>query len=109
MKRHSIPQVRILLLEVAWGCAREKFAISASVDAAPAAVKAAQSSPVMLVSRLTINVARKSLRTDTSEKCQRRIFSENAERARCGSRWSCGWDSLHTKAQRLLEQLTLAT
>ena len=70
MKRHSIPQVRTLLLEVAWGCAREKFAISASVDAAPAAVKAAQSSPVMLVSRLTINVARKSLRTatDTSEK-----------------------------------------
>ena len=86
MKRHSIPQVRTLLLEVAWGCAREKFAISASVDAAPAAVKAAQSSPVMLVSRLTINVARKSLRTetDTSEKCRRRIFSENAERVRCG-------------------------
>jgi hypothetical protein len=61
MKRHSLPQVRTLLLEVAWGSAREKFAISASVDAAPAAVKAAQSSPVMLASRLTINVARKSL------------------------------------------------
>ena len=73
MKRHSIPQVRTLLLEVALGCAREKFAISASVDAAPAAVKAAQSSPVMLVARLTINVARKSLRTetDTSETCQK--------------------------------------
>jgi hypothetical protein len=48
-------------LEVVWGCAREKFAISASVDAAPAAVKAAQSSAVMLVYRLTINIARKSL------------------------------------------------
>jgi hypothetical protein len=73
MKRHSLPQVRTLLLEAAWGCAREKIAISASVDAARAAVKAAQSSPVMLVARLTINVARKSLRTetDTSEKCQR--------------------------------------
>jgi hypothetical protein len=65
MKRHSIPQVPTLLLEIAWGCAREKFAISASVDAASAAVKAAQSSPVMLVFRLTINVARKSLRTAT--------------------------------------------
>ena len=86
MKRHSLPQVRTLLLEVAWGCAREKFAISASVDAAPAAVKATQSSPVMLVSRLTTNVGRKSLRTetDTSEKCQRRTFSENAEHVRCG-------------------------
>jgi hypothetical protein len=64
------------------GLRTRKFAISASIDAAPAAVKAAQSAPVMLVSRLTINVARKSLRTenDTSEKCQRRIFSENAER-----------------------------
>jgi hypothetical protein len=73
IKRHSLPQVRSLLLEVASGCARDKFAISASVDAAPAAVKAAQSSPVMLVARLTINVARKSLRTetDTSETCQK--------------------------------------
>jgi len=25
MKRHSLPQVRTLLLEVAWGCAREKL------------------------------------------------------------------------------------
>jgi hypothetical protein len=65
MKRHSIPQVRTRLPEGAWGCAGEKIAISASVDAAPAAVKAAQSSPVMLVSRLTINVVRKSLRTAT--------------------------------------------
>ncbi|MEH2493645.1 hypothetical protein V1294_000124 [Bradyrhizobium sp. AZCC 1678] len=61
MKGHSLPQVRTLLLEVVWECAREKFAISVSVDAAPAAVKAAQSSAVMLVSRLTINIARKSL------------------------------------------------
>ena len=37
---------------------------------------AAHSSPVMLVSRLTINVARKSLRSgnDPSEKCRRRTF-----------------------------------
>jgi hypothetical protein len=49
-------------------------------------VKTAHSSALMLVSRLTINVARKSLHTetDTSEKCQRRTFSENAERVRCG-------------------------
>jgi hypothetical protein len=68
------------------GLRTREIAISASVDAAPAAVKAAQSLPVVLVSRLTINVARKSLRTetDTSEKCQRRIFSENAEHVRCG-------------------------
>ena len=73
-----------LLLEVAWGCAREKFAISASVDAAPAVVKVAQSSPVMFVSRLTINVARKSLRpeTDAAEKCQGEPFTENAEHER---------------------------
>ena len=39
----------------------------------------------MLVSRLTINVARKTLRTETdaTEKCHRRTFSENAERLRC--------------------------
>jgi pyridoxine 4-dehydrogenase len=68
------------------GLRTREIAISASVDAAPAAVKATQSSPVMLVSRLTTNVGRKSLRTetDTSEKCQRRTFSENAEHVRCG-------------------------
>jgi hypothetical protein len=40
------------------GRARGKIAISASVDAAPAAVKVARGSPAMLVSRLTIDVAR---------------------------------------------------
>ena len=68
MKRRSLPQVRTLFLEVALR-ARE-IAIPGSVDAAPAAVKAAQRSPAMLVSRLTANVACKNLRTetDTSEK-----------------------------------------
>jgi hypothetical protein len=52
------------------GLRRREIAISSSVDAAPAAVKAAQSSPAVLVSRLTINVTRNSLRTktETSEK-----------------------------------------
>ena len=58
----ALSQVRTLLLEFVWR-PRAKFAISVSVDAAPAAVKVAQSSLVMLVSRLTISVARKSLRT----------------------------------------------
>jgi hypothetical protein len=35
VKRHSIPEVRTPLLEVAWSCACEKFAISAGVDADP--------------------------------------------------------------------------
>jgi hypothetical protein len=112
MKRHSIPQARTLLLEVAWGCAREKFAISASVDAAPVAVKAAQSSPVMLVSRLTIDVARKSLRAepDTPESAKGGPFLRmQSVYVAVSIRWSCGWNSLHTKAQRLLGQLTSAT
>jgi hypothetical protein len=36
---------------------KRENAISTSLETAPAAVKASQSSPVMLVSRLTINVA----------------------------------------------------
>ena len=65
MNRHSLPQVRTLLPRSCLGLRTREIAISASLDAAPAAVKATQSSPVMLVARLTINVARKSLRTET--------------------------------------------
>jgi len=56
-----MPQARTRLPEGAWSSARKEIAISVSVNVAPAVVKAGQSSPVMLVSRLTINVARKSL------------------------------------------------
>jgi hypothetical protein len=52
-------------LEGAWGCAREKIAISINLEVARTAVKAAQSSPLMLVFRLTINVARRSLLIQT--------------------------------------------
>jgi hypothetical protein len=69
-------------------CLHEAFAISGSAAAAPAAVKAAQSSAVMLASRLTINVTRQEstlrMETDTSKMCLRRTLSENATRARCG-------------------------
>lgn len=65
-KRHSMPQVRTQLLEGAWVTHARKIAISASENVAPAVVKAGQSSPVMLVSRLTINVARNSLSLATA-------------------------------------------
>jgi hypothetical protein len=51
------------MIGLAAGLGTREIATSTSVDAAPAAVKAAQSPPVMLVSRLTINGVRKSLVT----------------------------------------------
>jgi hypothetical protein len=72
----------------------------------------AQSLPVVIVFRLTIYVARKSLRTETdaSENCRRQTFLRMQSKCiTIAIRWGCGWNSLHTKARRLLEQLTLAT
>ena len=73
------------------------------------AAKAAKALPVVLVSRLTICVARESLRTETdaSESSQRQTFLKmRSMYVAVSIRWSCGWTSLHTKAQRLLEQLS---
>ena len=96
------------------GCGREKFAISASVNAALAAVKATQSSPIMLVFRLTIKqpIARVyGLRLTIPKGAEGGPYSVNAARRRCGfdKTGVGGWDSLDTKAQRLLERLTSAT
>jgi hypothetical protein len=53
MTRYQLPQVRVLILEGCLATAPAKFAISASLDAALAVVKAARRSPVMLAARLT--------------------------------------------------------
>ena len=84
---HSHPRMR-------FGPGTREIAISASVDGAPAAVKVSQGSPLMLVSRLTIRLVHKSL---------------GAWYVAVSARWSCGWNRLRTKAQRLPEQLSLAT
>jgi hypothetical protein len=83
---YAAPKISTPDFEVASGCVREKFAISASLDATCPAVKAAHSSPVMLVVRLTTNGARMSLRgeTDNSENRERCSVSDNAKPIRCG-------------------------
>jgi len=67
----------------------------------------------MLVSRLTTNVGRKSLRTetDTSEKVPKAnlFLRMQSMYVAVSIDGVAGWNSLHTKAQRLLEQLVLAT
>ncbi len=83
---NAAPKISTPDFEVASGCVREKFAISASLDATCPVVKAAHSSPVMLVVRLTINGARMSLRgeIDNSENRERCSVSDNAKPIRCG-------------------------
>ena len=81
------------------GLRAREIAISATLDAAPIIVKAAQSSPVMPVPHLTINVPRRI--TDQGRKCRARKLRL--------IRWSCEWNSLRTKVQRLPERLDSAT
>jgi hypothetical protein len=49
----KLPQFRVLILESCLATAPVKFAISASLDAPHAVVKATRRSPVMLAARLT--------------------------------------------------------
>jgi hypothetical protein len=61
-----MPQLRTLLLEGAWGYERKENCNFSQCKRSPRGRKDGQSSPVMLVSRLTINVARNSLSLATA-------------------------------------------
>src|SRR5271156_6340636 len=88
MKRHSMPQVRTRLLEGAWSCARKENCNFSKCKCGPCGRKGR--SKLTGYACLSLDDQRRLQefvpRPQTSKKCQiKRIFSENAERLRCGS------------------------